>query len=132
MPIPVGPILRDDATARFFDGTARGEFLIPRCPTSRAALQPQAEQCPSTGSTDLTWEAASGLAKVVSWTVLSRKQSDGLVLRGVFVIAELDEGPWWWSQLVDVEPEKVYEGQRLRIDFQRDGVHEAIPVFREA
>lgn len=132
MTITVGPILRDEVSAPFFDGAARGQFLIRRSRATGAALAPHACTCPATGGVDLNWEPVSGGARVVSWTSLTRKLPDGGEARGVFVIAELDEGPWWWSQVVDAEPEAMHEGRRLRIEFQRHGEYEAVPVFRLA
>ena len=51
----------------------------------------------------------------------------------MLVIAELDEGPWWWSQIVEVaDPGELTEGQPLRIGFERPDGSEPIPVFRLA
>ena len=51
----------------------------------------------------------------------------------VLVIGELDEGPWWWSQLVDANPAALSVGARLAVGFDRaPGGHEAVPVFRLA
>lgn len=47
-------------------------------------------------------------------------------------LIELDEGPWWWTQLVDVEQHEVQEGLRVRAEFHRSGPsadHEFVPVF---
>jgi uncharacterized OB-fold protein len=127
----VGPVVRNEATAAFFDGTARGEFLFRRCTKCGAAAHPMAEQCPQCGATALDWEAAGGGASLVSWTVFhDPSDGDAPPTTTVLAIAELDEGPWWWSLLVDVEPAEIHAGQRLRLDFQRNGNHEAVPVFR--
>jgi uncharacterized OB-fold protein len=50
-------------------------------------------------------------------------------------IVQLDEGPWWWAQLVGVDPDELRAGQRLRVEFQRpdsenNAGHEAVAVFR--
>jgi hypothetical protein len=129
--MPVGPVARNDATAPFFDATARGEFLIRRCAVCDTAATPLAEQCPTCTSTGLTWEPASGGAKVVSWTVFHEASSgEQPASETVLVIAELDEGPWWWTLLLDVDADTVHEGQRIHLEFERSGDHEAVPVFR--
>ena len=129
----VGPVTRNEATATFFDGTARGEFLIRRCTKCGSASTPLAEQCPVCGSTSLDWEPASGGASLVSWTVFhDPAEGEAQDKRTVLAIAELDEGPWWWSLLAAAEPESLCAGQRLRLDFERNGDHEAVPVFRPA
>ena len=129
----VGPVARDDATAEFFDGTAAGTFLLRCCPAGHFS-EPQAAQCTTCGGPALRWEAARGDATLVSWAVAwSRPGGDREPQPTVLVIAELDEGPWWWSELVDSDPSALAVGQRLRIEFRRAGAeHEAVPVFAPA
>jgi hypothetical protein len=126
----VGPVARDAATAEFFDGTAAGLFLLRCCPAGHFS-EPPAAQCTTCGNTALRWEAARGDATLVSWAVAwSRAASDREPRPTVLVIAELDEGPWWWSQLIDCDPTALAVGQRLRIEFRRAGAEqEAVPVF---
>jgi uncharacterized OB-fold protein len=130
----VGAVVRDERTAPFFDGTAAGQFLLRKCQQCQALLTPYAVQCGPCGSTDLTWEPAGGGAKVVSWVVPHTKpDANGHTDTTVLAIAELDEGPWWWSQVVDADPAAVAMGTRLRIDFQRaNDESEYVPVFRLA
>lgn len=129
----VGPLARDAATAEFFDATAAGQFLLRRCPAGHFS-EPQVAQCTTCGSTSLRWEAAGGGAALISWAVAwGRPSGDDEPQRTVLVIAELDEGPWWWSQLVDADPASLAPGQRLRIEHRRSGPeHEAVPVFAPA
>jgi len=126
----VGPVVRDSATAEFFDATAAGKFLLRRCPAGHFS-EPPAAQCTTCASTSLSFEPAGGGATLVSWAVAWGKPAgDGEPSRTVLVIAELDEGPWWWSQLVDADPANLAVGQRLRIEFRRaDAEHETVPVF---
>jgi uncharacterized OB-fold protein len=129
----VGPVQRDDATAEFFDGTAAGRFLLRRCPAGHVS-EPAATQCTACPATDLEWVEAGGGATLVSWAVSWSRPSDGCEWRRtVLVIGELDEGPWWWTQLAaDPVPDaaELAPGRRLRIEFQRaDAEHEAVPVF---
>jgi uncharacterized OB-fold protein len=129
--VTVGPVQRDAATAAWFDGTARHEFLLRACPAGHLAT-PQAEQCPDCGATDLGWGAASGDAVLVSWAVVhGRPTDDGPPPTTTVAIAELAEGPWWWSQLVgDVDPATLRAGQPLRVGYERAGGDaEWIPVF---
>jgi len=129
----IGPVARDAATAEFFDGTAAGTFFLRCCPAGHFS-EPQAAQCTTCASTALRWEPAGGGATLVSWAVAWTKPSgDGEAQPTVLVIAELDEGPWWWSQLVDSDPANLAVGGRLRLEFRRaDPEHEAVPVFAPA
>jgi uncharacterized protein len=126
----VGPVARDEATAEFFDGAAAGQFLLRRCPAGHFS-EPSALQCTTCARTDLIWAPAAGGATLVSWTaVWSRPSGDAEPERTVLLIAELDEGPWWWSQLAGADPAALGVGERLRVEFRRASQeHEAVPVF---
>ena len=51
----------------------------------------------------------------------------------MLAIAQLAEGPWWWSQIVDVsDPAVLRAGLPLRIGFEQPDGSEPIPVFRLA
>jgi uncharacterized protein len=129
----VGPVERDAATAEFFDGTSAGEFLLRRCPRQHYS-EPAVAQCTNCGSTDLHWAAAAGGATLMSWAVTWAKAgADAAPAPTVLVIAELDEGPWWWSQLVGADTAGLAVGDRLAITFRRaDSEHAAVPVFELA
>jgi len=129
--VSVGGVQRDPATAEFFDGTAAGLFLLREC-TSGHASEPAAAACTTCGSTGLRWRPASGGATLVSWAVSYGRPSGGEPApRTVLVIGQLDEGPWWWAQLADADPEQALAaGQRLRVEFRRHSEQdEAVPVF---
>jgi uncharacterized protein len=124
----VGPVDRDEATAEFFEGTAAGRLLLRRCEHGHYS-EPAVTQCTTCGSLELGWSAAAGGASLVSWAVTRSKDDVPTVL----VIAELDEGPWWWSQLTTTDASGLAAGDRLRLAFARpDDEHEAVPVFELA
>src|SRR5215510_14753915 len=127
----VGSVTRDAATAEFFDGTAAGPFLLRHCTDSDALSTPPAAPGERCCSTALDWRPASGDATLVSWTVAhGRPDAAGAASRTILGIAELAEGPWWWSQIVDADPAQLRVGTPLRISFRRhDAQHEAVPVF---
>jgi uncharacterized protein len=132
--MPVGPVTSDQATAVFFAGTAAGEFRLRHCTGCGGCSAPQAGQCEHCGSTALDWRPAAGGAAVISWAVThSKPAEDGSTHTTVLAIAQLDEGPWWWSQIVDADPAAITVGTRLTIGFERGGPgFEAVPVFRLA
>jgi uncharacterized OB-fold protein len=126
-------VQRDEATAEFFEGTAAGRFLLRRCPAGHFS-EPAATQCTTCPATDLAWTEAGGGATLVSWAVTWSRPSDREEpRRTILVIGELDEGPWWWTQLagdLDPEAELLAPGCRLLMAFERaDAEHEAVPVF---
>jgi uncharacterized protein len=124
----VGPVDRDEATAAFFDGTAAGRLLLRQCEHGHYS-EPAVTQCTTCGSLQLDRVPAAGGASLVSWAVTWSKEGAPTVL----VIAELDEGPWWWSQLTAADPARLSVGTRLVVAFARpDSDHEAVPVFELA
>lgn len=129
----VGPVQRDDATAEFFDAAAAGRFLLRCCPAGHIS-EPAVRQCTACAATDLEWVQAGGGAALVSWAITWSRPSDGdEPRRTILVIGELDEGPWYWTQLGGDQPpdeSQLTTGCRLRIAFERAGAeHEAVPVF---
>lgn len=124
-------VARDAETAEFLDGTAAGAFLLRRSRTTGEVLGPQIE-IDSAGRTDLEWFAASGRGHVVSWAVSHGKPVEGRPApTTVLAIVELAEGPWWWCELLDADPDAMREGLPVRAAFVRpDGSDETVPVFR--
>jgi hypothetical protein len=126
-------VQRDAATAAFFDGAATGRFLLRRCPAGHVS-EPAAAQCTACPATEMVSVEASGGASLVSWAVSwSRASAGAEPSRTLLVIGELDEGPWWWTQLADdpvPDAAELAPGRRLRIEFRRAGAeHETVPVF---
>jgi len=124
-------VQRDEATAEFFDGAARGEFLLRYSESRGKYYEPQTSRFIEGPGHELTWKAAAGTGTVVSWVVPHVKTADG-VARTVTAIIEFDEGPWWWGPLVDVDPDAVSVGMRVRVDFEQAEGSEPFPVFRAA
>jgi uncharacterized protein len=128
----IEPVVRDSATTAFFDGAARGTLLLRKSTVTGEILSPVVEQ-DSVGNTDLKWVPASGLGSVVSWAFVPKRAADSdETIMITIVIVELDEGPWWWTQLVAAAPSAMTEGLRVRVRFPKSGVdesHEYVPVF---
>jgi uncharacterized OB-fold protein len=120
-------VQRDELTADFFDGTARGELLIRRCHDCGHHNPPAGLACSRCRSARLEWTPALGTGSVVSWTVVHDKATGA---RTVAAIVELDEGPWLHAQLTSVDPDAVEAGLRVRVGFERPEAGEAIPTFR--
>jgi uncharacterized OB-fold protein len=127
-PLGPGPVARNEATEAFFDGTGKGEFLLLRCRPSGHSSSPRATRCEICGSTELEPVPAAGGARLVSWAVVHDREG------GIRVpaIVELDEGPWWWTIVVDADPDTLLENQSLRVRFECPEGSEAVPVFAPA
>lgn len=128
-------VVRDEASAAFYDAAAAGTLLIRRCRTCGTLHPPQQRRC--SDSEDLEWVEASGTAAVVSWAVDHVPPPDPVFAAGdgftsIFGWVELDEGPWMQVAIVDADPETLRAGTRLHVRFVRPGDGEAIPVFAPA
>ncbi|MGW3470623.1 Zn-ribbon domain-containing OB-fold protein [Saccharopolyspora sp. NPDC000995] len=121
-------VARNEESAAFLDGSARGELLVRRCPRCPLVIAPNVPQCPACGSTELSWLPASGAAALVTWTLVP-VPGGGHVVAG---IVELAEGPWLHARILDVAPEDLAEGIALSVGFELHDDGEAVPVFHSA
>ena len=118
----------------FWDGTAEGRLLLPRCDDCQVFIWYPRPFCPACASTRVSWVAASGRGTVYSFTVNRRGQADLSAYKeaGLYVLAyvELDEGPRVMTNIVDCDPETVQIGQRVQVVFHDTGQGTALPRFR--
>jgi uncharacterized protein len=124
------PVRRDAATAAFFDGTARGELLLIRDTVTGELLDPHADTAYDRDRFELV--PSSGRATVVSWSVPHTRLPDGTDLRSVVGIVQLEEGPWWWTEIRGVDPDADLLGLDVVVGFEPSGATEdaeAIPFF---
>lgn len=91
---------------------AEGRFMIQRSTSTGVHVFYPRPFVPGTGETDLEWVEASGEGTVYSTTVNRRSPDKG----GSFNVALIDlaEGPRMMSRVVDIEPEKVTIGMKVR------------------
>ncbi len=125
--MPSFAVRRDEATAEFFDGTARGEFLLVKDTATGEVLAPQFD--PTVDPERYVRVPAAGTGTVVSWAVVHERAADGSVSRRPVAIVELDEGPWWWTSVTGAGPDEDLFGRRVRVAFKRAGDGETIPYF---
>ena len=125
--MPRFAVQRDEATAEFFDGTARGEFLVVKDTRTGDVLAPQFDT--TADPERYVRVPAAGTGAVVSWAVVYQREPDGSTSRVPVGIVELDEGPWWWTSIAGVDPDDDLLGRRVRVAFEKAGDGEAIPYF---
>jgi uncharacterized OB-fold protein len=119
---------------QFWDATADGRLLLPRCQDCQAVIWFPRPFCPECASTNIDWFQASGRGTVYSYTVNRRGQADMPDYRnaGVYVLAyvELEEGPRVMTNIVDCDPDSVQIGQQVEVVFHDTGQGTALPRFR--
>jgi uncharacterized OB-fold protein len=131
---PATPVVRDEASAPFFDAAAEGRLLIRRCAACGHWIAPyqrmgaSLDRCPACTSDRLEWAAAAGTGILVTWTVVHGRT--GGAERTVGVV-ELAEGPWLTAPL-DADPAGLVAGTEMAVGFERPGGGEPVPVFRLA
>ena len=134
LPAPA-PLVLPEVKA-FWDGTAEGRLLLPRCDDCQVFIWYPRPFCPSCASTRVSWVEASGRGSIYSYTVNRRGQADLSAYKeaGVYVLAyvELDEGPRMMTNIVDCDPDSVKIGQRVQVVFHDTGEGTALPRFRPA
>jgi uncharacterized OB-fold protein len=118
----------------FWDATAEGRLVAPRCDKCQALIWFPRPFCPACLSTDVTWVDLSGRGTVYSFTVNRRGAADLPEYRnvGVYVLAyvELEEGPRMMTNIVDCDPDSVRIGQPVEVVFHDTGHGSALPRFR--
>ena len=120
----------------YWDATAEGRLLLPRCQACQTVIWYPRSFCPLCGSTSLAWFEASGRGTVYSFSINRLGRADVPDYRGVdpYVLAyvELDEGPRIMTNIVDCPPESVQVGQPVQVVFHDTGQGSALPRFRPA
>lgn len=116
-----GPLPELDELNRFFwvsgeDGTLR----FQRCGDCGHWQHPPSVICPKCLSENIAPQAVSGLATVGAVTVNHQAWMPGMTEPYVIAIVELDEQPGLrlTTNIVGIEPDKVFIGQRIKVVFE--------------
>lgn len=128
----LGPTIeRDASSGPFFDAARRGELMIRRCALCARWLGPQAAVCTGCGGSELTWERATGRARLVTWCVVHSAPhgvfADQLPYVSGYV--ELTEGPWLPARIVGAGSGQLHPGSALTVAFVHPPDGESYPVF---
>ncbi|WP_235735546.1 Zn-ribbon domain-containing OB-fold protein [Nocardioides alcanivorans] len=125
----LAPVVRDDFSAPFFDGTSAGRLLLRFSPSSGEWSEPAARFCSVTQADDLEWRESSGRGTLVSWTIKPGRTRDEVTTPDVVIgIVELEEGPWLSLWLPEVDPSRLVEGAAVTVGFVQPEGSEHLPV----
>jgi uncharacterized protein len=134
LPAPAPVVLPE--VKNFWDATAEGRLLLPRCEDCQTVIWYPRPYCPACASLKVGWFEASGRGSIYSFTVNRRGQADLSAYReaGTYVLAyvELEEGPRVMTNIVDCDPDSVKIGQQVEIVFHDTGQGTALHRFRPA
>jgi uncharacterized protein len=117
-------------TKTFWDATAEGKFLLPRCNECDVVIWYPRRFCPECSSFDISWFEASGRGSVYSFTINRRGQGDYRDLAYAIAYVELEEGPRVLTNIVECDLEKLEVGQPVEVVFHPTSSGAALPRFR--
>lgn len=118
-------------TKPFWDATAEGKLVLPKCNGCATVIWYPRGICPECHGTDIGWIDASGRGTIYSFTIVRR----GGYARGepyALAYVELDEGPRMMTNIVDCDLERLEVGQPVQVVFHDTGHGTALPRFRPA
>ena len=134
MPTPV-PVVQPEVKV-FWDATAEGKLLLPKCTECQTLIWFPRPFCPSCGSLSVDWVQASGKGTIYTYTVNRRGAGDLPEYRdpGPYVLAyvELEEGPRIMTNIVECDVDSVRIGQAVEVVFHDTGAGTALVRFRPA
>ena len=111
----------------FWDATARGVLLLPRCRACGQVHWHPRAQCPACRSDDIEWIASGGGGELHTFTLVRRPGENTLL-----AYVRIDEGPLLMTNIVGAEPDALHIGMRLQVDFRATPEGRIAPVFRPA
>jgi uncharacterized OB-fold protein len=122
----------------FWDATAEGKLLLPKCTDCGTLIWFPRPFCPECASTSVEWIQASGRGTVYSFTVNRRGVADMPAYRGageyVLAYVELEEGPRMMTNIVDCPqtPEALVLDMNVEVKFEKLDDKITLPLFRPA
>jgi uncharacterized OB-fold protein len=113
----------------FWEAAKEGRFLIKRCTAcDRPFWYPRAV-CPFCLSSETEWVESKGEGVIYTYSVMHRSPSGPYAIGYV----TLDEGPAVLTNFVDVAPDGLSIGMRVKVRFQEtEGGGPPAPVFAPA
>jgi uncharacterized OB-fold protein len=112
----------------FFDAAEQGRFLIKRCTACGEAHWYPRTICPFCHSDKTVWEESPGEGVVYSFSILRKAPSGPYALAYV----TLDEGPNVLTNILDVAPDDLKIGMRVKVKLQATDGGPPAPVFTPA
>ncbi|WP_299556936.1 OB-fold domain-containing protein [uncultured Mycolicibacterium sp.] len=110
MPVPT------PTTAPFWNALREHRILIQYSPSTGSYVFYPRVRAPRTLADDLQWREISGMGTLYSYTVARRPVSPHFAdaVPQLLAIVQWDEGPRFSTELVNVAPEQVRVGMRVR------------------
>jgi uncharacterized OB-fold protein len=103
-------------TQPFWDGLRAHEVRIQRCQSCDTFIFYPRSNCPSCLSADLIWQRVPGTGTVYTFTIARRPTAPPFAdeVPQKIAVVELDEGPHLTTTLVNIQPEEIRIGMRVK------------------
>lgn len=117
----------------FWQATREGRFLLHRCEKCARHYWP-ASRCVEHGDTAMRWVESSGAGTLYTYTVMHHAYTPSMAGKVPYVVGviQMDEGPFFHSNIVDCDVAKVAVGMKLRARMTDHETGLTIPVFHPA
>ena len=126
-PIPAPQVSIE--TQPFWEAAKEGRFLIKRCTACEKPFWFPRNICPHCFSADTEWVESPGEGVIYTYSVMYRSPTGPYAIGYV----TLDEGPAVLTNFVDVAPDGLSIGMRVKVRFQEtEGGGPPAPVFAPA
>ncbi len=117
----------------FWDAIKQKKLVFQRCSQCGQWLHPPRPLCHKCKSFDLEWVESSGKGKIYTFTVFTRDFNPLYRIPHEVVLVQMDdEDVRIISNMVDSDPDKLYIGMPVELDFVDVSDEWPLPVFREA
>ena len=113
----------DPVTEPFWKAATEGKLMVGLCRDTGRHFFPPRGVSPFTLSPNVELVAASGRGTLYSYTVMRAKEPY------MPAMVQLEEGPRIFTNLVDVAPEDVRIGMKLRVAFRPSEGGPPLPMF---
>jgi uncharacterized OB-fold protein len=115
LPIPT------PTTAPFWEGLNAGIVRIQRCTSCNAWVFYPRHRCPHCLSDALSWQDVSGRGTLYTFTIARQPTSPHFAgeVPQLLAVVELDEGVRLTTTLVDIAPEAIEVGMKVKPYFDR-------------
>jgi uncharacterized protein len=125
----------DDSTQPFWDAALEGRLIACECSNCGQFLLPPQPRCFNCQGTEFAWQELPGTGTIYSFTVVRHPLTPSLqpVVPYVSGVIELDgthgAGSRMIANIVDLDPESVAIGDKVRVVFDKISDTLAVPRF---
>jgi uncharacterized OB-fold protein len=114
----------------FWNACLEHRFLLHRCEVCGRSYWP-ASTCVDHGGAAMNWVDATGRGEVHTFTVVHHVYDQSMVDKVPYVVAvvQLDEGPFFHTDIVECRPADVHIGMRVEVTFDDVDTDTVIPRF---